>query len=139
MLDAALGIFPKVAEPGSHIVVPGMGEEQGVDAGEVVLRIHRIAHIEIGKLGVQRLPLSGSRLQLLERIDAVGRQGRLGQRGGYLLGERVLAMAGVEGEIHLAAEIGLVGYTALEGVAEVFVGSGGIVLVEVGADDVDIG
>ena len=48
-------------------------------------------------------------------------------------------MAGVKGEIHLASEIGLVGNTTLEGVAQVFVGGGGVVFVVVGADDVDIG
>ncbi len=48
-------------------------------------------------------------------------------------------MAGVESEVYLAAKIGLVGDTRLKSVAQLVIDSLGIVFVEVGADDVDIG
>ena len=51
----------------------------------------------------------------------------------------VLAVTGVEGEVDLAAEIGLVGDARLKGVTQLVVDGLGVVFVEVGADDVDIG
>ena len=48
-------------------------------------------------------------------------------------------MAGIEGEIHFASEIGLVGDTRLKGIAQLVGGGLGVVFVEVGTDDVDVG
>ena len=48
-------------------------------------------------------------------------------------------MAGVEGEIDLAGEVGLVADARLESVAQLVVYGGGVVLVEVGTHDIDIG
>ena len=53
--------------------------------------------------------------------------------------QRVLTVTGVEGEIDFACEVGLVGHARLEGIAQL-VGCGlGVVFVEVGTDDVDVG
>ena len=88
---------------------------------------------------VHGFPTGGLCLQALEGVKAVDCEGHLGQRHGDLLGNGILAVACVEGEIDLSTEVGLVGDTALESVAQVFVGGGGVVLVVVGADDVDVG
>ena len=48
-------------------------------------------------------------------------------------------MAGVEGEVDLAAEIGLIGDTRPKGVAQLVGGGLGVVFVEVGAHDVHVG
>ena len=53
--------------------------------------------------------------------------------------QRVLAVAGIEGEEDLAAEVGLLGDTRIEGVAQLVAGRLGVVFVEIGADDVDVG
>ena len=87
---------------------------------------------------VDAFQLSVAVFQLLQRIETVDGEGHLRKRHGDLFGEGVLAVAGVEGKVHLASEVSLVGDTALEGVTQILVGGGGVVFVEVGADDVDV-
>ena len=48
-------------------------------------------------------------------------------------------MAGIKGEEDLATEIGLVGDARLKRVAQLVGGGLGVVFVEVGTDDVDVG
>ena len=48
-------------------------------------------------------------------------------------------MASVDGEVDLARKVGLVGDARLEGVAQLVSDRLGVVFVEVGTDDVDIG
>ena len=133
VFDACLGVVAHyVFGPLAEIVVEAV-EQHRVDIVEKDFAVHRIADIQL------LVPTFFAHLaEFLQGIEAIDGQSQLGQRGGDLSRHRVLAVAGIEGEIDLSTEVGLVGNTRLEGVAQLFVGRRGIVLVEVGADDIDV-
>ena len=122
-----------IAGPLAEVVVKAF-EKRGIDTIDVVFPIQGVVDVQIlEKEFLARSP------HLLERIDSVDGQRDFGQRGCDLSRERVLTVRGIQGEIDLARKIGLICDTRLEGVAQLFGGVGGVVLVEVRTHDVDVG
>ena len=115
-------------------VVADAPEEHRVHIVDISLSIHRVAHAQA--LVPTFFTCLANVFQGIERVD---REREFGQRSRHLSRQRVLAMAGVKGQVDLAREVGLVGHTRLEGVAQLVCGRRGVVFVEVGTHDVDVG
>ena len=134
VFDAGLHIIAQhVFGPTAKVVLDAI-EKHGVHTIDVGLAVQRVAHAEA------LVPAFLARLAyFLQRIEGVDGERDFGQRGCHLPRQGVLAVVGVEGEVDLAAKVGLVADTRLEGVAQLVCGGLGVVFVVVGADDVDVG
>ena len=134
MTDTHLGMFAEQCAGPTAKVLPNAVEEHRVDVVDVDFPPHRIAHTQA------LIPVFLARSSnVFQRIKGVHREVNFGQRGRHLSCQRVLAVVGIDGQEILARKTGLIADTRLEGVAELVGSRHGVVLVEVGADDVDVG
>ena len=134
VLDAGLHMAAQgVSRPLAEVVAETF-EQNGVHIINIGLAVHRVTHAEA------LVPAFLACLaHFLQRVEGVHIEGEFRQRGGQLARHRVLAVVSVEGEVDLAAEVGLVADARLEGVAQLVGGGLGVVFVEVGAYYVDVG